>query len=149
MIRFVVSLIPLYFAQQFIHELAHGVVAIIVGGKINGIYFTIYGGRVDSVIPNVPYVILLVGLSGGLIASLILILIYFVTRTFWVEFNILTVAFSLTNLFTGIIEGLFYDSYVSSLSSWSYTFLPFFLVSVYIFRRKLVTAYPKTPLNTD
>jgi len=148
MIKFVAILVPLYFTQQFIHELAHGTVAIIFGGKINGIYFNIYGGRVDSVIPNIPYVILLTGLSGGLIASLILMLVYFATRAFWVEFNILTVAFSLTNLFTGIIEGLFYDSYVSSLSSWSYIFLPFFLLSAYIFRRKLITTYPKPRFKT-
>ena len=145
MLKLGVSTIFLYFVQLWIHELGHGAVAVLLGGKIDGIYVSIYGGHLDSTVPNIPYVILLTRLSGGLIASLFLLLAYLVTRNFWVEFNILTVAFSMINLFVGIVEGFFFEFYSSNLSLWSYTLMPFFLLFAYLFRRRLYTAFSKTP----
>jgi len=139
--RLIISIIIIFFLQQVVHEFGHAIMVVLLGGEIKGINFGLSGGNVSIIVPNIPSIILAVNLSGGLFASLFLLGFYLCTRKFWVEFNIMTYTFLFMNLIIAFIEGFLNELYLQNLGLWSYLMIPFFFLSVILFKHRLVSQF--------
>jgi len=135
-LKLIGSLFLIYFIQQIIHELGHGFFILIFRGKIIELNFGIRGASITYEIVAVPWINIFVHLSGGIIASLLLLIIYENTKNMWVEFNTIVLSFIFSNIFTAFIEGFFHKIYVQNLKKWSWFFLLFFVLSVFLLRSK-------------
>jgi hypothetical protein len=142
--KLVLSTFSVYFVQQVVHEFGHAITVLMLGGKIEGFDFSISGASVTSIVPDIPLIIMTVNFSGGIIASLFLLILYLCTKKFWVEFNIMTFTFLLMNLIIAFIEGFLNVLYVQNLKLWSYLCMPCFLLSVILFKRRLFSQYRST-----
>lgn len=146
-LKLIISVIVLNFPQLVFHEFGHSITCLAFGGNINGYYFSTYGAGVSLTIPNMPLITLAVRLSGGLIASLLLLIVYLFTKNFWVEFNIVTFTYLFFNIFSAFAEGFFNEFYMQSREVWSYVALPSFILAFIILRRKLSSQVSESDLK--
>ncbi len=74
-------------AQQWIHELFHALTCILLGGRVVDSFFSIQGAFITCEHANISIVHLVLRMSGGLGASIVLWYFYKATIGRWFELH--------------------------------------------------------------
>lgn len=134
LIRMTLFLIIINIAQQWIHELFHALTCILLGGRVVDSFFSIQGAFITCEHANIPIVHLVLRMSGGLGASIVLWYLYNATIGRWVELRIILLTYTFLNVFLFFIEGFFFDIYIANMGLLKIMALPAFLLSFLILR---------------
>ena len=114
--RIALFLILLYFPQQTLHEIGHLIPYYIFGGI--PIDYTFSFKSAHRIYLHDPYWVYnaIFRFSGGLFAFVVLLLFTRIMKNYWVELRVISLMYSILNLFYAIIEGSFYTILVKDLS---------------------------------